>query len=97
VLAPPVSAARYHPLSLFSARDLRVVSASFLIAALVAVLVWRRRQPPARRGSASWRGRGGNGHRGGAVVFAAAPPSATPYQEALARHLAKSRPCSGAY
>jgi hypothetical protein len=26
----------------------------------------------------------------GAVVFAAAPPSATPYQEALARHLAKS-------
>ncbi len=82
-------------LSLF---DLRAACAwclasALIMTALLAVLVWRRPDTVSARPTrltALGVGAAVVAIAVGILVFATAPPSATPYQEALARHLAKS-------
>jgi uncharacterized membrane protein len=82
-------------LSLFELRAACVwcLASALIMTGLLAVLVWRRPATlsarPARL-AALGAGAAAVAIAAGAVVFAASPSSATPYQEALARHLAKS-------
>lgn len=82
-------------LSLFELRAACVwcLASALIMTALLAVLVWRHPETvsahPARL-TALGVGAAVVAIAAGALVFATAAPSATPYQDALARHLAKS-------